>query len=178
MAGTVRTEIVQTHLDIPAPLSLRLTIGEASTAPAARSVRWVAAAVDNEGLGRRSSKRCCIFHKKRAFGEGEEVDEGGGGSVGGSEGAGRGLGAGSRLDDKDRSEHGNHVQEPHADEHPCEQEHGAQSNAATVDQLLESDASAESCGDCEHCKRYVVLEAEARERQAVARGCEELQSAS
>jgi len=25
--------------------------------------------VDNEGLGRKSSKRCCIFHKQRAFGE-------------------------------------------------------------------------------------------------------------
>jgi protein phosphatase 1 regulatory subunit 11 len=24
---------------------------------------------DNEGLGRKSSKRCCIFHKPRAFGE-------------------------------------------------------------------------------------------------------------
>ena len=25
--------------------------------------------LDNEGLGRKSSKRCCIFHKQRAFGE-------------------------------------------------------------------------------------------------------------
>jgi len=25
--------------------------------------------VDNEGLGRKSSKRCCIFRKQRAFGE-------------------------------------------------------------------------------------------------------------
>ncbi len=25
--------------------------------------------VDNEGMGRKSSKRCCIFHKPRAFGE-------------------------------------------------------------------------------------------------------------
>lgn len=24
---------------------------------------------DNEGMGRKSSKRCCIFHKQRAFGE-------------------------------------------------------------------------------------------------------------
>ena len=24
---------------------------------------------DNEGLGRKSSKRCCIFHKQRPFGE-------------------------------------------------------------------------------------------------------------
>ncbi len=25
--------------------------------------------LDNEGLGRKSSKRCCIFHKQRSFGE-------------------------------------------------------------------------------------------------------------
>ena len=25
--------------------------------------------IDNEGMGRKSSKRCCIFHKARAFGE-------------------------------------------------------------------------------------------------------------
>ena len=25
--------------------------------------------IDNEGLGRKSSKRCCIFHKQRDFGE-------------------------------------------------------------------------------------------------------------
>lgn len=25
--------------------------------------------INNEGLGRKSSKRCCIFHKQRAFGE-------------------------------------------------------------------------------------------------------------
>ena len=25
--------------------------------------------VDNEGMGRKSSKRCCIFHKQREFGE-------------------------------------------------------------------------------------------------------------
>jgi len=38
--------------------------------------------VNNEGMGRKSSKRCCIFHKQRAFGEsstdssGEEDDDG------------------------------------------------------------------------------------------------------
>lgn len=33
------------------------------------SVRWDENTVDNEGMGRKSSKRCCIFHKQRAFGE-------------------------------------------------------------------------------------------------------------
>jgi len=37
--------------------------------------------VNNEGMGRKSSKRCCIFHKTRAFGESstESSDDDGGG---------------------------------------------------------------------------------------------------
>ncbi|GAO49041.1 hypothetical protein SAICODRAFT_71401 [Saitoella complicata NRRL Y-17804] len=34
-----------------------------------RRVQWDEDVVDNEGLGRKSSKVCCIFHKQRAFGE-------------------------------------------------------------------------------------------------------------
>lgn len=33
------------------------------------TVRWDEDVVDNEGMGRKSSKRCCIFHKQRDFGE-------------------------------------------------------------------------------------------------------------
>lgn len=33
------------------------------------NVTWDQAVVNNEGLGRKSSKRCCIFHKQRPFGE-------------------------------------------------------------------------------------------------------------
>ena len=32
-------------------------------------VTWDQNVIDNEGLGRKSSKRCCIFHKQREFGE-------------------------------------------------------------------------------------------------------------
>uniref|UniRef100_A0A7S1Y5A8 Type 1 phosphatases regulator n=1 Tax=Grammatophora oceanica TaxID=210454 RepID=A0A7S1Y5A8_9STRA len=39
------------------------------TLQARPSVRWDENVVDNEGLGRKSSKRCCIFHKQRAFDE-------------------------------------------------------------------------------------------------------------
>jgi protein phosphatase 1 regulatory subunit 11 len=42
---------------------LRLTLA------ARPSVRWDENVLDNEGLGRKSSKRCCIFHKQRSFGE-------------------------------------------------------------------------------------------------------------
>ena len=33
------------------------------------NVTWEEGVVNNEGLGRKSSKRCCIWHKQRAFGE-------------------------------------------------------------------------------------------------------------
>jgi protein phosphatase 1 regulatory subunit 11 len=42
---------------------LRLTLVARPT------VRWDENVQDNEGLGRKSSKRCCIFHKQRDFGE-------------------------------------------------------------------------------------------------------------
>ena len=42
---------------------LRLTLVSRPT------VRWDEGVQDNEGLGRKSSKRCCIFHKQRDFGE-------------------------------------------------------------------------------------------------------------
>eukprot|EP00533_Pseudo-nitzschia_delicatissima_P015302 CAMPEP_0197274380 /NCGR_PEP_ID=MMETSP1432-20130617/12596_1 /TAXON_ID=44447 /ORGANISM="Pseudo-nitzschia delicatissima, Strain UNC1205" /LENGTH=138 /DNA_ID=CAMNT_0042740165 /DNA_START=136 /DNA_END=552 /DNA_ORIENTATION=+ len=42
---------------------LRLTLQDRA------GVRWDESVVDNEGMGRKSSKRCCIFHKPRAFGE-------------------------------------------------------------------------------------------------------------
>ncbi|OJD21116.1 hypothetical protein ACJ73_07548 [Blastomyces percursus] len=34
-----------------------------------RGIRWAEDVVDNEGLGRKSSKVCCIFHKARPVGE-------------------------------------------------------------------------------------------------------------
>ncbi|SLM34088.1 type 1 phosphatase regulator ypi1 [Lasallia pustulata] len=34
-----------------------------------RRIRWAEDVVDNEGLGRKSSKVCCIYHAPRAVGE-------------------------------------------------------------------------------------------------------------
>jgi len=45
------------------PQALTLTLRQRS------SVTWDENTIDNEGLGRKSSKRCCIFHKQRDFGE-------------------------------------------------------------------------------------------------------------
>lgn len=49
--------------------------------------------IDNEGLGRKSSKRCCIFHKQRPFGESStdsSEDEDGNNSDGSSSSGGPG----------------------------------------------------------------------------------------
>eukprot|EP00803_Ostreobium_quekettii_P010296 evm.model.scf_32EXC.2 EVM.evm.TU.scf_32EXC.2 scf_32EXC:66327-69386(-) len=37
-------------------------------------VQWAADVVDNEFLGRKSSKKCCIFHKRREFGDWSDSD--------------------------------------------------------------------------------------------------------
>ncbi|KIW62356.1 hypothetical protein PV04_10537 [Phialophora macrospora] len=40
-----------------------------------RRIQWAEDVVDNEGLGRKSSKVCCIYHKERAFGESSSEDD-------------------------------------------------------------------------------------------------------
>ncbi|KAJ1619828.1 phosphatase inhibitor-domain-containing protein [Pavlovales sp. CCMP2436] len=44
---------------------------------APRRVRFNESAVDNEGLGRKKSKSCCVFHRRRQFDESssESADE-------------------------------------------------------------------------------------------------------
>jgi hypothetical protein len=46
-------------------------------------VQWGQDVVDNEFLGRRKSKKCCIFHKRRKFGESSSESEGYSSSSGG-----------------------------------------------------------------------------------------------
>ena len=33
------------------------------------SVKWTEATLDNENMGKKSSKRCCIYHKNKKFAE-------------------------------------------------------------------------------------------------------------
>ncbi|KAM0427304.1 hypothetical protein ACHAPT_007739 [Fusarium lateritium] len=49
-----------------APRILRLRGAHSSNG---RSVQWAEDVVDNEGLGRKSSKVCCIYHKPKAVDE-------------------------------------------------------------------------------------------------------------
>ncbi|KAI0517229.1 phosphatase inhibitor-domain-containing protein [Xylaria bambusicola] len=50
----------------PAPAILRLT---GAHAPSTNHVQWADNVVDNEGLGRKSSKVCCIYHAPKTVGE-------------------------------------------------------------------------------------------------------------
>lgn len=37
-------------------------------------MQWAEGVVDNEFLGKKKSKKCCIFHKQRAFGDWSDSD--------------------------------------------------------------------------------------------------------
>ncbi|KAG0451068.1 hypothetical protein HPP92_026414 [Vanilla planifolia] len=43
--------------------------------PPKKKVTWKEGTVDNEFLGRKSSKKCCIFHKQKPFEEDDSDDE-------------------------------------------------------------------------------------------------------
>ncbi|KAJ5458940.1 hypothetical protein N7530_010884 [Penicillium desertorum] len=56
------------------PTTLRLRAEEAPTdtseaTSSSRRIRWSEDVVDNEGMGKKSSKVCCIYHKARPVGE-------------------------------------------------------------------------------------------------------------
>lgn len=64
----------------PEPLVLRLrgahdASGSHTTRIHGRRITWAEDVIDNEGLGRKSSKVCCIYHKPREFGESSSEDD-------------------------------------------------------------------------------------------------------
>ncbi|XP_025072820.1 E3 ubiquitin-protein ligase PPP1R11, partial [Alligator sinensis] len=85
-----------------------------------KKVEWSSDTVDNEHLGRRSSKCCCIYEKPRAFGESsteseDEDDEGCGNAhcirghkkgQGGRAGGGGGSGSPRKAEPPDHSHDG------------------------------------------------------------------------
>lgn len=60
----------------PAPAPA--TDGQDDEGSKEKHIKWAEDTVDNEFLNRKKSKICCIFHKKRAFGESSssESDDG------------------------------------------------------------------------------------------------------
>lgn len=65
-----QTQTLQTPQEGPAPsATLRLRGVSPATAEASEPrVRWAEDVVDNEGLGKKSSKVCCIYHKPKEDG--------------------------------------------------------------------------------------------------------------
>ncbi|GMR36044.1 hypothetical protein PMAYCL1PPCAC_06239, partial [Pristionchus mayeri] len=53
-------------------LTLHLTTSAPPTGP---RVSWASETVDNEGMGKRKSKCCCIYKKKRAWNDDASSDE-------------------------------------------------------------------------------------------------------
>lgn len=49
-----------------------------------KSVNWGVDVVDNEDMGKRKSNKCCIFHKRKKFGESSSESESGDDSPGGA----------------------------------------------------------------------------------------------
>eukprot|EP00249_Psilotum_nudum_P008256 c21146_g1_i2 orf=382-741(+) len=78
--------------EITGPASVTVTISEATASHAPRQdvvtlrlaprrrkkVTWQAGTIDNEFMQKKSSKKCCIFHKMKSFDEdtSDEEDEG------------------------------------------------------------------------------------------------------
>lgn len=79
----------------PQPAILRLRGVRTSSGP---SVRWAEGVVDNEGLGRKSSKVCCIYHPSKGVDESSDESSSSSGSDSGtdSDDSTRGKGKRSR----------------------------------------------------------------------------------
>eukprot|EP00474_Spongospora_subterranea_P008748 CRZ09206.1 hypothetical protein [Spongospora subterranea] len=67
--------------DILIPLHLRRS--QIRRISNGRSVQFSAETVDNENMNKKKSKKCCIFHKKRAFGESDTESDSESSSSGG-----------------------------------------------------------------------------------------------
>ncbi|OJZ87919.1 hypothetical protein ASPFODRAFT_43532 [Aspergillus luchuensis CBS 106.47] len=85
-ASSSQLELTEEHTNtssaIPGPATLRL---RAADEPAAnrpemnegtsRRIRWSEDVIDNEGMGKKSSKVCCIYHKSRPVGDSSSESE-------------------------------------------------------------------------------------------------------
>ncbi|RVX76149.1 hypothetical protein B0A52_00506 [Exophiala mesophila] len=70
------SDVSSSHSPSPDRLVLRLRgAHDASTRSPRRQITWAEDVIDNEGLGRKSSKVCCIYHKTREFGESSSEDD-------------------------------------------------------------------------------------------------------
>ncbi|KAK9059501.1 hypothetical protein SSX86_020204 [Deinandra increscens subsp. villosa] len=69
-ATTTTTATITLETATPSQTTLTLTLN-----PRRKKVTWKDGTVDNEFLQRKSSKKCCIFHKEKPFDEDSSDDE-------------------------------------------------------------------------------------------------------
>ncbi|XP_028316452.1 E3 ubiquitin-protein ligase PPP1R11 [Gouania willdenowi] len=70
------TETIQTNTPPPPQQEGRSLTIKLRKRKTEKKVEWSSDTVDNEHLGRRSSKCCCIYEKPRQFGESSSESEG------------------------------------------------------------------------------------------------------
>ncbi|XP_036371902.1 E3 ubiquitin-protein ligase PPP1R11 [Megalops cyprinoides] len=70
------TETVQTNTPPPPQQEGRSLTIKLRKRKTEKKVEWSSDTVDNEHLGRRSSKCCCVYEKPRQFGESSSESEG------------------------------------------------------------------------------------------------------
>ncbi|GAB7356304.1 hypothetical protein MBLNU459_g7102t1 [Dothideomycetes sp. NU459] len=88
-----------------------------------RRIQWAEDVIDNEGMGKKSSKVCCIYHKPRGAGE-SSSDE----SSSSSDSDDDSEPDTSRAQPANRRPRSNHHHH-HDDAEPCEQNHGPEDAA-------------------------------------------------
>ena len=72
-------------------------LGHDPSTSSRRRIQWAEDVVDNEGLGRKKSKVCCIFHKNREVGESSDESDGSNSSSSGSDESERGDDGAARM---------------------------------------------------------------------------------
>lgn len=157
-----------------------------SNTAARKGVRWDEEAVDNEGLGKKSSKKCCIFHKQRKFDDPYEDDDADDAEDKLRKGAKKmkeeekgekkaSLGDGSVKNDGESLLEAN----PHSccNDHVHDHKHSQTRNSSEVaDSLVDTKESESKCTGhsstnfaaikgCLHCDRIKAIEEEAKRRQ-------------
>ena len=74
--GSTTTTITSTPAEpINQPPTLVLHLRADSDTQSRRRIQWTEDTVDNEGMGKKKSKVCCIYHRTRDFGESSSEDE-------------------------------------------------------------------------------------------------------
>ncbi|KAJ9217802.1 hypothetical protein DTO166G4_606 [Paecilomyces variotii] len=130
----VQTESSREPSPLPLTGTLRLrgaplaeTTQTTTETASTRRIRWSEDVVDNEGMGKKSSKVCCIYHKSHAVGESssesesESESDDSSSSDSDTDARQRGIRRGRRKQDKDHHHH----HECGSEEHDHDHDHGS-----------------------------------------------------